>query len=176
MMRGCHTKRGLLSILSSVYDPLGFVSPFVLRGKIMFQNECRIVGKGWDEPLETSTQKQWTEWLDDLPKLDQFAVDRCLVPDDFGNVRECRLHHFSDASQDAYGSVSYVRLVNAEGDVHCSFLMGKSRLAPLKTMTIPRLELSAAVMAVQMDQMLRRELRTDVHGSTFWTDSMLVLQ
>ena len=174
--RGCHTKRGLLSILSSVYDPLGFVCPFVLRAKILFQNECRIVGKGWDEPLEVSTQDRWARWLDDLPRLDQFAVDRCLVPGDFGIISECRLHHFSDASQDAYGTVSYARFVNTDGDVYCTFLIGKTRLAPLKTITIPRLELSAAVVAVRMDQMLRRELRLQVQGSTFWTDSMLVLQ
>ncbi|XP_038066468.1 uncharacterized protein LOC119736528 [Patiria miniata] len=174
--RGCHTKRGLLSILSSVYDPLGCVCPFVLLAKLMFQNECRIVGKGWDEPLEVSTQDQWTRWLDDLPKLEQFSVDRCLIPGDFGIVEECRLHHFADASQDAYGSVSFARFVNTDGDIHCSFLIGKSRLAPLKTMTIPRLELSAAVIAVKMDQMLRRELRVQVKGSTFWTDSTVVLQ
>ena len=172
----CHTKRGLLSIISSVYDPLGLVCPFVLRAKIIFQNECRIVGKGWDEPLEVSTQDQWVTWLDDLTRLDKLKVDRCLVPADFGDISECRLHHFSDTSQDAYGSVSYIRFVNADGAVHCTFLIGKSRLAPLKTMTIPRLELSAAVVAVKMDQMLKRELTLEVQGSTFWTDSMLVLQ
>ncbi|XP_038077167.1 uncharacterized protein LOC119745015 [Patiria miniata] len=173
---GSQTRRGLLSVICSVYDPLGFVCPYVLRAKLLFQNECRIVGKSWDDPLKSETQDHWAKWLDELPLLNEFAVERCLVPSNFGEISECRLHHFSDASQDAYGSVSYARLVNSAGEVHCSFLIGKSRLAPLKTMTIPRLELFAAVVAVKMEQMLRMELKLNVCGSTFWTDSMLVLQ
>ena len=174
--QGSQTRRGLLSVICSVYDPLGFVCPYVLRAKLLFQNECRIVGKSWDDPLEAQTQEYWAKWLDELPLLNEFAVERCLVPSNFGEISECHLHHFSDASKDAYGSVSYARFVNVAGEVHCGFLMEKSRLAPLKTMTIPRLELSAAVVAVNMDQMLQRELKRNTCGSTFWTDSILVLQ
>jgi len=72
--------------------------------------------------------------------------------------------------------VSYLRTVNAEGRIHCSLLLGKSRLAPIRQMTIPRLELSAAVIAVRMDQMLSRELSLEIQDSIFWTDSMIVLQ
>ena len=171
-----HTRRGLLSVMCSVYDPLGFVCPYVLRAKLLFQGECRIANKGWDEPLESTTQGQWIKWLDKLDRLSEFQLDRCLVPVDFGDVKECKLHHFSDASKDAYGCVSFVRLVSSSGRIHCSFVMGKSRLAPLKVMTIPRLELSAAVLAVRQDTMLRRETDLDICKSTFWTDSMLVLQ
>ncbi|XP_038052505.1 uncharacterized protein LOC119725213 [Patiria miniata] len=173
---GSQTRRGLLSVICSVYDPLGFVFPYILRAKLLFQDEFQIVGKSWDDPLEAETQDHWAKWLDKLSLLKEFAVERCLVPSNFGEISECRLHHFSDASQDACGSVSYARFVNSAGEIHCSFLIGKSRPAPLKTMTIPRLELSAAVVAVKMEQMLRRELKLNVCGSTFWTDSMLVLQ
>ena len=171
-----HTRRGLLSVLCSVYDPLGFLCPYVLRAKILFQDECRIANKGWDEPLEPVTEAKWIKWLDDLSRLNEFTVKRCLIPEDFGDVRECHLHHFSDASQDGFGCVSYARFVGDNNKVHCSFLIGKARLCPLKRMTIPRLELSAAVMAVQVDSMLRRELGLEIKGSTFWTDSQLVLQ
>ena len=86
------------------------------------------------------------------------------------------LHNFADASQIAYGAVSYLRLVDVEERIHCAFLIGKSRLAHLKPMTVPRLELSAAVLAVQLDQTVREELDIPVSQSTFWTDSTCVLQ
>ena len=80
--------------------------------------------------------------IDDLLKLSLFSVNRSVLPEGFGPVLSSQLHHFSDASEVAYGSVSYLRLVNGEGRVHCSFLFANSRLAPLKSVSIPRLELS----------------------------------
>ena len=169
------TRRGLLSIVSSVYDPLGLVCPFVLRAKMVFQDECKS-GKEWDDPLSPENQVRWSKWLEELPLLDQFKVERCLVPADFGKLVKCELHHFCDASLSAYGSVSYLRAVNAEGKIHCALLLGKSRLAPIRQMTIPRLELSAAVIAGRMDRMLSRELTLEIQDSVYWTDSMIVLQ
>lgn len=119
---------------------------------------------------------QCSKWLEELPLLNQFKVEHCLVPASFGTPAKCELHHFCDASMSAYGSVSYLRTVNAEGKIHCSLLLGKSRLAPIRQMTIPRLELSAAVIAVRMDRMMSRELSLEIQDSVFWTDSMIVLQ
>ena len=170
-----YTRRGLLRIVSSIYDPLGFVCPYVLEAKKIFQDECKRE-KGWDDDLEPSNIQKWKHWLDDLPSMEEFKLDRCLVPKNFGKCVKVQLHHFSDASQDAYGTASYLRILNEEGNVHCSFLLGKSRLAPIKRMTIPRLELSAAVIAVKMDSLLHRELGLEIDESVFWTDSMIVLQ
>ena len=117
------TRRGLLSIVSSVYDPLGLVCPFVLRAKVIFQDECKS-GKEWDDPLSPENQLRWSKWLEELPLLKQFEVERCLVPAGFGKPVKCELHHFCDASMSAYGSVSYLRSVNAEGKIHCSLLLG----------------------------------------------------
>ena len=147
----------------------------LLQAKKFFQAECKS-RKQWDDPLDPVNQHRWLKWLNDLPKLEQFEIKRCLVPEEFGKIIQCQLHHFADASQEAYGSVSYLRLVSAERRIHCAFLIGKSRLAPVKQMTIPRLELSAAVMSVRMDRMLCREMRMDIQESSFWTDSMIVLQ
>ncbi|XP_038049672.1 uncharacterized protein LOC119723185 [Patiria miniata] len=170
-----YTRRGLLSIVSSVYDPLGFVCPFVLQAKKIFQDECKR-GKDWDDELEPGNLEQWMKWLQGLPKLEEFSVPRCIVPREFGTPTSVQLHHFCDVSMVAYGAVSYIRLVDNRGHIHTSFLMGKSRLAPMKSMTIPRLELSAAVMAVRMDSILQREMRLEVQSTTFWTDSQIVLQ
>ena len=110
----------------------------------------------------------------DLPLLQDFHIDRCLVPRRSYSSIQYDLHHFCDASQSAYGTVSYLRLVWPDGHIHCSFIMAKSRLAPMKQMTIPRLELSAAVLAVNVDGVLQRELCLDTR-SYFWTDSMIVI-
>ena len=169
------TKRAVLSLMSSVYDPLGFVGPCVLLAKKIFQDECRLE-KGWDEPLHHMNQQKWLKWVEHLPLLQVFQIERCLIPDTFSEIVEAELHHFCDASKDAYGAVSYLRLTNKDNEVHCSFLMGKSRLAPIKQVTIPRLELLGAVVAVQMDTLLKREMRIKIKSSTFWTDSMIILQ
>ena len=100
--------------------------------------------------------RRWENWLLDLPKLSPFSISRCLLPAEFGLVASSGLYLFSDASEDGYGSVSYLRLVNEEGNIHCAFFFGKSHVTPLKAVTIPRLELSAATMSVRHDRMLKR--------------------
>ena len=114
--------------------------------------------------------------MSDIPLLTSVVLPRCLRPVDFGQIQNAELHHFADASQIAYGAVSYVRLVNENGHIYCSFRAGKSRLAHMKQMTIPRLELSAAVLAVRMNQTLQEEFQLKFDRTAFWTDSTAVLQ
>ena len=169
------TRRGILSIVSSIYDPLGFVSPCILPAKGILQDLC-LKGLGWDDQIPELSKQKWEAWLRELPKLEQFEISRCFKPQDFSDVQQRELHHFSDASSQGYGAVSYLRKIDVNGKVHCSLIMAKSRLAPLKAMTIPRMELSAAVLATRLDQMIRRELDLPVDSSTFWTDSTCVLR
>ena len=116
------------------------------------------------------------KWLEDLPKLQDLHFKRCVIPSGFGVVAHTELHHVSDASQTAYGAVSYLGVVSETGVVHCCFMLGKSKLAPMKQLTIPRLELVAAVVAVQLEVTLRKELYMQVDRSVFWSDSMVALQ
>ncbi|XP_068671292.1 uncharacterized protein [Montipora foliosa] len=102
-------------------------------------------------------------------------MDRCVKPDNFGTVISRQIH-FSVASAIGYGQVTYLRIENDKGNIHCSFLMGKSHLAPLKAMTIPRLELTAATMSVRIGGMVSRELDDPVDSETYWTDSTTVLK
>ena len=169
------TRRGLLSVISSVYDPLGFVAPFVLPAKILLQDLCKRKFD-WDDPIPQEDLARWQAWMSELPKLEHFRVERCFKPRDFGKVESCQLHLFSDASEVAYGAASYLRMANGNGDVHCSFVMGKSRLAPLKPVTIPRMELSAAVLSTRLDRMIRDEIEYKIDDSIFWTDSTCVLR
>jgi hypothetical protein len=170
------TRRGILSMISSVYDPLGFAAPFTLPPKMLLQDLCRKK-LGWDDAIPEEDAQRWKTWLKDLPKLEQLDIDRCFKPKGFGEVISSQLHHFADASQQGYGAVSYLRSVNSSGDIHCSFVTGKARVAPIKPLTVPRMELSAAVLATRLDKMIQQELTTPLTSkSTFWTDSTCVLR
>ena len=170
------TPRGILSVVGSVFDPFGFVTPFVLIGKRILQDLCRIK-LGWDAEVPTEHRAHWQRWLSDGPKLSQFTIDCCLKPADFKETVSSQLLHFSDASKIGYGSVSYLRLVDRCGRIHCTILQGKSRLVPLKQVTVPRLELSAATISIRLDKVLKRELDLPLtDDSTFWTDSTSVLR
>ena len=170
------TRRGILSLASAIFDPLGFLARFVLTAKKILQDLCRI-RLGWDDEIPAEYAARWKNWLVDVPKLSEFAVSRCLMPEDFGSVKFSQLHHFSDASEAAYGSVTYLRLVSHEDQVQCSFLFGKSRVASLKAIFVPRLELSAATVSVRQNKMLKEELEMPPNWeSVFWSDNMSVLR
>ena len=168
------TRRGILSTVASIYDPLGFLAPFVLIGKQILQEMCRR-GIAWDDPLPDELRPRWECWRSELPKLTQLHVPRCYQPVGFGCIKECELHHFSDASSTGYGQCSYLRLLDDSNKVHCSFIIGKSRVAPTKVITMPRLELTAAVVSVKMSNLLQNELEYENLQEYFWTDSKVVL-
>ena len=98
-----------------------------------------------------------------------------MKPDHFGKVVNVSLHHFSDASELGYGQCSYIRIVNEIGKVHCSLLLGKSRVVPTKFISIPRPELNAAVLSVKMACLLKKELKLEEIKEWFWTDSKVVI-
>ena len=168
------TKRGLLSTVSSVYDPLGVLCPVIVVAKLMFQEECRRK-LGWDEPLTEKRAAEWKGWLRGLDNLKGVRVPCCYFSGGIKGMFRLQLHHFCDASQVAYASVTYLTGVNSDGLNCCAFVQGRSRLAPLKPMTIPRLELCAAVMAVEGEERVKGELKVPLLESVFWTDSMIVL-
>ena len=169
------TRRGILSVMSSIYDPLGFLSPFILLAKTIVQCLCQMK-LTWDEEIPEDVANRWLAWLSDLSQFASFSVRRCVKPEGFGPVTSAQLHHFSDASEKGYGVVTYLRIENSHGRVHCSFLLGKSRVTPLKPVTVPRLELAAATIAVKMDKLMKQELRMDLKESVLWTDSTTVLR
>lgn len=104
--------------------------------------------------LKVNMQKdEWHEWLADLKSLEEFSIPRCIKSEKLGSTQSAQLHHFADASEDGYATASYILLTSLENKKHCSLLIGKSRVTPLKHVTIPRLELTAAVLAVKMDKM-----------------------
>ncbi|XP_064639523.1 uncharacterized protein LOC135495051 [Lineus longissimus] len=168
------TRRGLLSVISSVYDPLGLVSPFVLKGKKILKNLCET-GAGWDAPTPDDIRREWERWIADLKDLADVSIPRCYKGDELGELKSADLHHFSDASMEGYGQCSYVRLTDEEGRCDTALVMAKSRVTPSKTVTIPRLELTTAVTSARIAKFLDKELDYSNIEHHFYTDSQVVL-
>ncbi|XP_054600468.2 uncharacterized protein [Nothobranchius furzeri] len=168
------TRRGCLSVIASLYDPLEFIAPFSLSGKHILQELCHR-GIGWDAPLPEDVKPRWEEWMNGLLKLMEVSVPRCYHPHDFHGIVRVELHHFSDASCVGYGACSYLRYKNDKDEVHCSLVMAKSRVAPSKVTSIPRLELAAAVISAKVSVVLKCELDMKIDQEFFWTDSQVVL-
>ncbi|XP_071812124.1 uncharacterized protein [Apostichopus japonicus] len=165
------TRRGLLSVTSSVFDPLGMASPFVMIARSLLQEVCRR-GAEWDQPLTDEEQGKWSKWLHYTKILSQVSVPRWFK---FDAITEAQLHIFCDASEKGYAAVAYFRVEQPAGGHNVEFVLGKSRVSPLKHITIPRLELMAAVLAATLDSTIRREIRHSFGDTTFWSDSMIVL-
>ena len=168
------TRRGMLSMISSIYDPLGFLAPVLLEGKRLLQMLCRDK-IDWDDPVSDHVRSRWEKWVSELLHVGSLSVPRCYKPANFGNVTNVQFHHFSDASNKGYGQCSYLRMENDKGNVNCAFVMGKARVTPLKPVTIPRLELTAAVVSVNASEQLQCELEYERIVEHFWTDSKVVL-
>jgi hypothetical protein len=120
------TRRGILSDVSSMYDPLGFAAPFILPAKRLLQQLCKEK-IGWDEDVPPSVLEAWERWLNDLPLWRSISVPRYLKSHQLGPLKSIQLHHFSDASFAGYGVVSYLRFEDVDEKVNCALVMAKSR-------------------------------------------------
>ena len=107
--------------------------------------------------------------------LEGHEINRCFRPSGFGKIKEFWLHHFSDASEEGYGQVSYPRMVNTDDRIHRCFLAGKARVTPKKFVLMACLELVAAVLSVKVANFLKKGLKIDCFCETYWSDSKVVL-
>ena len=169
------TKRNLLSLLAGLFDPLGIISPMIVCMKILLQNLC-CENRGWDEELEGNSSRNFHEWIADLSKIEGILISRCIYERPKQEVLECELHGFGDASSKAYCAVVYLVYKTNEG-TSAKLLTLKSRVAPLKKVTIPHLELMPArILAQFMDTVkLALESQLKVNRVRYWLDSSTAL-
>jgi len=168
---GKPTKREILKMMASVFDPLGIIAHFTVKARIIFQNIWRA-GVQWDDTIPEDLRDLWLKWCSDLPLINTVAVPRCYSQSlHFHTIPE--LHVFADASEEAYAAVAYFRW--RDEVVTTSFVCGKTRVAPLKPLTIPRLELMAALMAARLAETIKKEHDHEIQSVTFWSDSRTVL-
>jgi len=168
------TRRGILSVISSIYDPLGLAGPFILKGRQILQKICRD-NLSWDEAVPQYILDEWYCWKDNLKDIEELSLERCVKPQDFGCTKNITLHLFADASDSGYGVAAYIRMVNENDQIHCALIYARSRVAPLKYVSIPRMELTASVLAARTSSMLKKELDMKINQTFYWTDSQVVL-
>ncbi|XP_044313278.1 uncharacterized protein LOC123037280 [Drosophila rhopaloa] len=148
------TKRQVLSDVSRIFDPLGLLEPIVIQFKILFQ-KLWLLNMDWDDPLPTKLADNWLKWRADLDNLQTFQPPR-FVANDPDNIE---LHGFSDASTKAYAAVVYSRVTNDDGSISVSIVAAKTRVAPLKQQSLPRVELCAALLLSQLIRSITSALR-----------------
>ena len=176
---GVLTRRKMLSTIASMYDPLGLVSPTAVVGKIIFQEATRIK-LDWDEEVPVQLQEEWNKWLKSIQDLNKISFPRCLTnPVPEAEETTYQVHNFSDASEKGYGCCSYLRTTQALKDgskkVDVRLIASKSRVSPINKVSIPRLELQAALLAAQLNNTIIKELELPIKESFFWTDSQITL-
>ncbi|GFS74786.1 integrase catalytic domain-containing protein [Trichonephila clavipes] len=165
------SKRDVLSEIARLYDPLGLIGPIVTKAKIFIQELWKIK-LDWSEQLPPDAMEEWMNFYQKLAKVNNFKIPRCiLLP---ATIR-IEIHGFSDASERAYAAVVYIKCFNESGQSQTRLLCSKSRVAPLKTLTIPRLELSAALLLSRLVKKVVPILQLSIHKIWMWTDSTIAL-
>jgi hypothetical protein len=166
------TKREMLKLVMSVFDPLGFLSLFTVKAKILLQDVWRSK-TGWDEEVTQDIFGKWSSWLEELKGITDLKIPRCYSWNAY-QADSIQLHVFCDASEKAFAAVAYLR-VEYEDQVDVSFAMGKTRVSPLKCVSIPRLELQSAVMAVRLADTIVEGHTLKIDEVHYWGDSKTVL-
>ena len=168
------TKCGVISDTAKSFDVLGWLAPFIIRMKILFQSLWREKDKfGWDDPLEGKAAEQHKEWRRQLPLLKSVVLPRCYFTE--GTVVTLQLHGFADASESAYAAVVYIRATYSDGRITSRLVVAKTKVSPLKTVSIPRLELCAAVMTAELLASTQHSLNMENVELWGWSDSTVAI-
>ena len=132
-----YTKRELASLAAKIFDPIGLISPFTVRSKLLLQS-LWTQGVGWDDELPEETSRKWVQWVQELPKLEQLHIPRSYIDWPLSQHAKVELHAFGDASEVAYATAIYIRIVPKEGKASTSVVMSNIRVSLLRKITLPR--------------------------------------
>ncbi|GFV78761.1 integrase catalytic domain-containing protein [Trichonephila clavipes] len=166
-----NTKRDVLSTIARIYDPLGLLGPVVAKAKIFLQ-KLWMLKIDWTDLLPDTINREWRQFVESLRVVNDININRCIVVE---QPEVIELHGFSDASQSAYGAVVYCKSITSDGKMLVHLIASKSRVAPTKQTTIPRLELCAAVLLAKLVHHVKQALKLNVTNTFLWSDSMIVL-
>lgn len=165
------TKRIILSLISQIFDPLGLLAPVIIKAKLVLQ----LLWKekvGWDEEVPQGVLVPWLNLREEFQKLKVFQIERQVI---CTGSRDFQIHGFCDASQKAYGACIFVRSVDQKGDCHVRLLCSKSRVAPLKVISLPRLELCGALLLAKLVKAVLQAIDINPSQIRYWSDSSIVL-
>ena len=171
------TKRSVLSLISSIFDPLGIISPYVLYGKILFQRVW-LLGKQqkWDTPLPDTLCKDFYNWIKSGFKLKEFCCPRSYFSHSWCQTKKnAEIVVFGDASDLGYGAVAYLRTWSEEVGYQTALVAAKTRVAPVKKITLPRLELMGALLAARLATFIKESLKLTTVETYAYSDSTITL-
>ncbi|XP_053699111.1 uncharacterized protein LOC128746086 [Sabethes cyaneus] len=158
----------------AMFDPQGLLSPFTVFGRMLVQDLWRT-GCEWDEEIDDESFQKWTRWTKVLPMIEEIRIPRSYFGDAVTDqIKDLQLHVVSDASKGAYGCAAYFRAVIG-GTVQCVLVTSRVKVAPLKPISVPRLELQAAVLGARIASAVRDGHSLEIRQRFFWTDSTTVL-
>ena len=163
------TQRAVLSHVSAVFDPLGIVSPFTIRMRLLLKSKWKENGQSWDKERNEENRHEFKKWASEMIHVNQMVLKRTHFET---GVNKVDLHIFSDASLKAMCMVAYLRKQD-NGEV--TFVIGKCRVAPIRNMTVTKLEMQAAVFGVRLRELILEEHDIEVDRILHWTDSTTVL-
>lgn len=173
----CDTKRGVLQTAARIFDPIGFLSLFTIRVKCLFQTLWER-GISWDENLPLDLQAKWHQWCSEIPCLKSISVPRRYDAEEGegvdADIVHREIHVFSDASEQGYCAAVYLKCIKSNGHCITSLVASKTKVAPLKKLTLPRLELMGALIGARLGKNVRINLEVTENEVYFWTDSMIV--
>ncbi|XP_051162407.1 uncharacterized protein LOC127282276 [Leptopilina boulardi] len=166
------TKRIVASEIAKLYDPLGWLAPVLLRAKLLLQN-CWLAGSDWDKALPINLCSEWTEFQHQLQQLNLVKIPRWInTENDHSNWE---LHGFSDASERAYSAAVYIVHRSFAGESHSNLIIAKTKLAPVKAISLPKLELCAATLLAKLTSVVTEKLNFPSKSIHYWSDSQIVL-
>ena len=172
------TKRMILSTTAKFFDPLGLISPVILQSKILFQDICRAEINEWDQEVHGELKQRFMDVIEDIRHTKTILVNRCYFTtiDDMNDVESVQLHSFGDASNVAFGSNVYVKVQKKE-ETHVELVTSKTRVAPLKEETTPRLELLSALTTARLINTVKEALSPvlTINQVCCWLDSQVAL-
>ncbi|GFU69754.1 integrase catalytic domain-containing protein [Trichonephila clavipes] len=166
-----NTKQDVLSTIARIYNPLGLLGPVVAKAKIFLQ-KSRMLKIDWTDLLPDTINREWRQFVESLQVVNDININRCIVVE---QPEVIELHGFSDASQSAYGAVVYSKSITSDRKMLVHLIASKSRVAPTKQTTIPRLELCAAVLLAKLVHRVKQALKLNVTNTFLWSDSVIVL-
>lgn len=170
-----YTRRGLLSAVSSIFDPIRFLSPFTLSGRMLLRQMCPEA-MGYDETLSDVNKGYWETWTKNLNLLNDYQIPKMYAKTSISTSKDLQVLIYSDASEQPVAADAYLKTTDLNDEHNLGFIMGKAKLAPQPENRIHRLELCGAVLATEIGQFVSHQLELQPSEIKYFSDNKVVLE
>lgn len=172
--KSVYTKIEVASLAAKIFDKIGLIASFSVRSKLILQ--C-VWTKGveWNEEISMEVSLKWNQWVQELSELEHLHIPRCYSDLPLSQNAKVELHAFGDASEVGYASAFYLRFFHEDGKVSTSLVMSKTRVAPVRKITLKRLELMAAVITARLCSYVKGAIDCPINRIVCWTDNSSTL-